>query len=292
MAASQYRIRVSAFFPEGARSEPETDEHSIMPRIAIISDIHSNMPALHAVLKDIDEQKVDGIYCLGDVVGYGPEPVEAMTTVMDICAPGKVIAGNHDHAVVHEPIGFNARAREAAMWTNSVVRSGFFSLNLNKRKRWKWLSTLPTSFTEGDVLYVHASPRDHLEEYILEEHTRGISLMGEDPQQMLRENFEKVEHTCFIGHTHRPGVVTDQDFAWHSIGDLDYSWPIDERKIIVNIGSVGQPRDNDSRSCYVIFDGERIEWRRVEYDIAKTQEMIYNNEHLDDALGHRLELGR
>lgn len=263
-----------------------------MARLALISDIHSNMAALHAVLRDIEAQGADAIYCLGDVVGYGPQPVEAMSTIMDVCAPGKVIAGNHDHAVVHEPIGFNARARQAVMWTNQQVRSGLLSLNLPKRRRWKWLCNLPTSFSEEDVLFVHASPRDHLEEYILQEHTRGISLMGEDPKRMLQDNFDLIQRTCFIGHTHRPGVVTGDDLKWHEIIELNYSWQIDERKTVINIGSVGQPRDNDPRACYVIFDGESVTWRRVEYDIQSVQQLIFSVEELDDALAHRLEIGR
>ena len=263
-----------------------------MTRIALISDIHSNMPALNAVLADIESQNVDKIYCLGDVVGYGPEPVAAMTKIMDVCAPGGVIAGNHDHAVVHEPIGFNERARKAATWTNTQVRAGFFHFFGGKKKRWEWLKTLPTSFTENNILYVHASPRDHLEEYILKEHTQGISLLGEDPEQLLRENFELVPHTCFIGHTHRPGVVTEPDLAWHHIEDLNYKWTIDDRKTIINIGSVGQPRDNDNRSCYVIHDGQTVEWRRVEYDIAKTQEQIRAIEELHNSLADRLSSGR
>jgi predicted phosphodiesterase len=263
-----------------------------MARIAIISDIHSNMAALEAVLKDITQQRVDAIYCLGDVVGYGPEPVEAMSRILDICAPGKVILGNHDHASIYEPIGFNAAARGAALWTNKQIRSGLLGWLSGKRRRWEWLKNLPTSFTEGDVLFVHASPRNHLEEYILEEHTQGRSYLGEDPKQLLEENFALVPHTCFVGHTHRPGVVTGDDFSWHGIKSLNYRWTVDARKTIVNVGSVGQPRDMDPRSCYVVFDGASVEWRRVEYDIERTRKLIHANPNLENNLGDRLLIGR
>ncbi|MBA3686178.1 MAG: metallophosphoesterase family protein [Planctomycetes bacterium] len=263
-----------------------------MRRIAIISDIHSNMAALNAVLADIRDQKVDAIYCLGDVVGYGPEPAEAMRTIIEVCEPGKIIAGNHDHAVIHEPIGFNAEARNAALWTNQVIRSGFLGFLSGRSKRWKWLRDLPTSFTEGDVLYVHASPRQHLEEYILEEHTLGRSFMGEDPRQLLEENFALVPKTCFVGHTHRPGVITGDDFTWHSLTSLDYRWNIDARKTIINVGSVGQPRDGDPRSCYVIFDGASVVWRRVAYDVERTRKLIIDNPMLGNHLGDRLLVGR
>jgi predicted phosphodiesterase len=263
-----------------------------MRRIAIISDIHSNMAALDAVLADIELKKVDAIYCLGDVVGYGPQPVEAMKKIMSVCEEGKVLCGNHDHAVVHEPIGFNTEARNAALWTNKVTRAGFFSLLGGKQRRWKWLQTLPTSFEEDDVLFVHASPRQHLEEYILEEHTQGRSMMGEDPKQLLTENFDLVKHTCFVGHTHRPGVVTGDDHTWHNLSSLNYKWTIDPRKTIINVGSVGQPRDGDPRACYVIFDGAMVEWRRVQYDIEKTRKLILDNPMLGNHLGERLVAGR
>ena len=266
--------------------------HIVMRRIAIISDIHSNMAALNAVIADLTAQQVQAVYCLGDVVGYGPEPIEAMKTVIAICANGKIICGNHDHAVIHEPIGFNAEARNAALWTNQVIRAGFAGLFSGKRRRWNWLRDLPTSFTEEDCLFVHASPRQHLEEYILEEHTKGRSFMGEDPQQLLEENFALVPHTCFIGHTHRPGVITGDDYVWHSLPQLDYHWTIDSRKTIINVGSVGQPRDGDPRSCYVIFDGNEVVWRRVEYDVERTKKLIYDNPMLGNHLGDRLVVGR
>lgn len=263
----------------------------LMRRVAIISDIHSNMAALDAVLADIRQQSVESIYCLGDVVGYGPEPVEAMRTIISVCEPGKIICGNHDHAVVHEPIGFNAEARNAALWTNQVVRAGVLSWG-GKRRRWNWLRELPTSFTEEDNLFVHASPRQHLEEYILEEHTHGRSFMGEDPRQLLEENFSLVPHTCFIGHTHRPGVITGVDFRWHSLQELGQHWKIDERKTIVNVGSVGQPRDGDPRACYVVYDGKTVEWRRIAYDVERTRKLIFENPMLGNHLGERLLVGR
>lgn len=263
-----------------------------MRRIAIISDIHSNMAALEAVLKDIDTQKVEAIYCLGDVVGYGPEPVAAMSRILDVCDEGRVICGNHDHASIYEPIGFNSAARGAALWTNKQIRSGMFGWFTGRKKRWEWLKKLPSSFTEEDVLFVHASPRNHLEEYVLEEHTLGRSYLGEDPKQLLEENFALVPHTCFIGHTHRPGVITGDDFLWHNLQSLSNRWEIDPRKTIINVGSVGQPRDRDNRACYVIFDGASVEWRRVEYDIQATRGMIHENPELDDSLGDRLLEGR
>ena len=263
-----------------------------MRRVALISDIHGNRIAFDAVMADIRSQNVDAIYCLGDVVGYGPQPVECMEGVLKACESGHMIMGNHDHAVIHEPIGFNRSARQAALWTNRVAKPGPISFFGNKRKRWKWLCSLPTVFTEEGFMFVHASPRQHLEEYILEEHTKGISFTGEDPNLLLQENFQRVAHTAFIGHSHRPGLVTGDDFAWHSLPDMDYHWTVDDRKALINIGSVGQPRDGDPRACYVVFDGKEVEWRRVEYDVEAIRRLIIANDALDDRLGERLLEGR
>ena len=241
------------------------------------------------MLRDIDEQKVDAIYCLGDVVGYGPQPVETLARVIEVTASDKAIAGNHDHAVMEDAIGFNRSAREAVEWTREVLRPKWFEFG-SKRSNWKWLKRLPTIFEEDDVMFVHASPRQHLEEYVLEEHTQGMSYLGEDPETMLDENFQLVKRVCFIGHTHRPGVITD-DYGWHK--PEDGRWTLDDKqKVIVNIGSVGQPRDNDPRASYVIFDQESVEWRRIEYDIEGVRAKIAAQTRLDDRLGDRLVEGR
>ena len=263
-----------------------------MRRIALISDIHGNLAALQAVLDDIVSQQVDDLFCLGDVVGYGPEPAICMARVMEAVPPGHTIMGNHDNAVIHEPIGFNRSARQAALWTRQEVRTGPLRLFGGKRRRWNWLRSLPSTLNEGDALLVHASPRHHLEEYVLEEHTHGISFTGEDPHLLLEENFALVKSVCFIGHTHRPGVVTDGDYAWHSLADCDLQWTIDERKAIINVGSVGQPRDGNPKACYAIYDGQSVTWRRVEYDVERTRQLIYANPHLDNRLGDRLLEGR
>jgi predicted phosphodiesterase len=261
-----------------------------MARIAIISDIHSNIAALEAVLKDIDAQKVDAIYCLGDVVGYGPQPVEAMTRILDVCQQGKVLLGNHDHASIYEPIGFNAAARGAALWTNKQIRAGLFSWLSGKKKRWEWLKALPTTITEGDVLFVHASPRNHLEEYVLEEHTQGRSYLGEDPRQLLEENFALVPKTCFVGHTHRPGVFT-ADRCFLAAGELPDGYDVSDGKYLINVGSVGQPRDRDPRACYTLFSGDAVYFRRVSYDIDAVAKRVRAIPELDPRFADRLFRG-
>ena len=259
-------------------------------RVALISDIHGNLVALEAVLADIAQQNVDAIYCLGDLVGYGPQPLEVVDRIYQVAEAGKTIAGNHDHAIFEEPIGFNRSAREAVDWTRETLQPRWYHWGTPKR-RWHWLKNLPTIFEEGQVMYVHASPRQHLEEYILEEHTQGMSHSGEDPEVMLEENFQLVKHVCFIGHTHRPGVLT-HDYQWIKPGECEQRWSLPEEKAIINIGSVGQPRDGDPRSCYVIFDGAEVEWRRVEYDIDAVRRLIEANTRLDNRLAERLYNGK
>lgn len=263
-----------------------------MPRIALISDIHANLTALDAVLKDIGAQRIDAIYCLGDVVGYGPQPTETIDRIRSVCEPGKVILGNHDHAAMHLPQGYGAYAHQALIWTHGQIRPGLLGRMTGSSARWDWLGSLPTSCTEGDVLFTHASPRDHTNEYILEAHTQGRSYLGEDAKVFLDENFSRISHTCFIGHTHQPGVITGDDHVWHAPGSRGGRWGIDQRKAIVNVGSVGQPRDGDPRACYAIFDGESVEWRRIDYDIEQVRSLIYRNSSLADFLGDRLLKGR
>ncbi|TVR10272.1 MAG: metallophosphoesterase [Planctomycetota bacterium] len=259
-------------------------------RIALISDIHANLVALEAVLADIAQANIDAIYCLGDLVGYGPQPIEVVDRVMQVAAPGKAIVGNHDYAIFEEPIGFNRSAREAVDWTREVMQPRWYQWGTVKR-RWHWLRQLPTVLEEEDVMFVHASPRQHLEEYILEEHTQGMSHSGEDPEVMLEENFQLVKHLCFIGHTHRPGVLT-HDFQWIKPAECDNHWTAPKEKAIINIGSVGQPRDRDARGCYAIFDGSSVEWRRVAYDIDAVKALIEANPRLDNRLADRLYHGK
>jgi diadenosine tetraphosphatase ApaH/serine/threonine PP2A family protein phosphatase len=103
--------------------------------------------------------------------------------------------------------------------------------------------------------------------------------------------FARIEHVCFVGHTHVPGAWT-QDLNYSSLQDLKYVYHIDERKVVINVGSVGQPRDYDPRACYVVFDGETVRWIRVPYDHEKTIQKIHSISMLDDSLGERLREGR
>jgi predicted phosphodiesterase len=251
---------------------------------AIISDIHSNIEALTTVLADIDAQGVTDIVCLGDVVGYGPNPLECVDLIMQRCR--LTLKGNHDEALVHGAYAFNLRAQKAIEWTRDQLKPGFFSGSA-VRRRWEFLTNLPLRHEEGPDLLIHGSPRDPTNEYIL------ATEIGFGPTEKFEEIFAGFERMLFVGHTHMPCVITDK-YETKTSTELSnsYSFPdLCERKAIINVGSVGQPRDRDNRACYVVVDGQKITWRRLEYDFEKTAGKIDQIAQLDAALAARLKEG-
>lgn len=252
---------------------------------AIISDIHSNLEALQAVLADIEKQRVSEIYCLGDVVGYGPNPRECIDLVMKHCK--MVLLGNHDQGAMFDPEGFNGPAERAIFWTRHTLENSPENRTIRER-RWEFLAERPRSFKESGLLFVHGSARNPLNEYVFPEDIYN--------QRKMERIFSLVERYCFQGHTHVPGVFVeetpDELYQFHSPEELDYSLELDHRKSLINVGSVGQPRDTDPRACYVLLDGNTIHYRRVEYDIEATIRKIYAIPELENFLGDRLREGR
>jgi len=251
---------------------------------ALISDIHSNYEALVAVLADIEKQGVSEIYCLGDIIGYGPNPRECIDLIMKCKL---VILGNHDQGALFDPDGFNLPAERAIFWTRAQLESP--SENRQKTQdRWDFLAERPRMFKENGFLYVHGSARNPLNEYVFPEDIYN--------QRKMDRIFSLVERYCFQGHTHVPGVFTEnlaQDlYQFNAPDDIDYVHKLDSRKTLVNVGSVGQPRDGDWRACYVLLDGDTIRFRRVEYDIDTTVKKIHAIPDLDNFLGDRLRDGR
>jgi predicted phosphodiesterase len=251
-------------------------------RQALISDIHGNLEALTAVMADIQLQKVDRIVCLGDIVGYGPNPCQCLDIVMQKCQ--LTILGNHDQAALFDPEGFNPVALRAIYWTRDELDRGSGPASVINR-RWDFLSELPKSHKEGNILFVHGSPRDATNEYVFPEAIYD--------QSRMKALFDRVSQLSFQGHTHMPGVFT-MDGEFISPNDCEYTFPLSDEKLMVNVGSVGQPRDEDPRSCYAILDDKReeIQFRRIEYDFEKTIQKIYDIQDLDNMLGDRLRGGR
>jgi len=258
-------------------------------RRAIISDIHGNLVAFEAALRDCDDQKVDDIVCLGDVCGYGPDPIDCCDMVKKRCA--WVLCGNHDAALfMTVALGFNKFAREAIEWQRKVLQPHWYSFPA-KIKRWHWLENLSPMRVEGDVLYVHASPRDPMMEYVEE---GDFADMGFGESEKAVGIFEKIDRLSFCGHSHRPGVVT-QEFIWMRPSELqDMSWRLRTGdKTLVNVGSVGQPRDSNPNGCYVIYDDteQTVTFRRVAYDVAKAVARFKSVPALSERLWKRLETG-
>ena len=256
--------------------------------LAIISDIHSNVEALTAVLADIDARNIKQIVCLGDVIGYGPEPRQCLDLVMQ--RSGTTLLGNHDYAVLFEPNKFNIGAESACYWTRQQLddekdpalrakRLDFLGSQVVKHvldgKEWNL----------GEMVFVHASPRRPVNEYIFPDD------VNSNPAR-IASCFDRFNHVCFVGHTHVPGVFLDTpDF--YSPDEVSGVWEISgPRKVLFNIGSVGQPRDRDPRASYVVVEPGLIRFVRVEYDIESVVQKVLDVPELDNYLGTRLRDGR
>ena len=230
-------------------------------RALIVSDIHSNLQAFDAVLADAETAGgYDVVWFLGDLVGYGSDPGACIDRLRNL--PHIAIAGNHDHAVTGKmnPDLFNGAARAAALWTTEQLSDDQMA----------YLAALPEVRHEGHFTHVHGSLRDPVMEYLISE-PAALATFG-----LMETPF------CLVGHSHYPLVWTEED-GRAGVELLDPSTPVmlePEQRVIVNPGSVGQPRDGDWRASYLIYDsGEGstagvLYHRRVEYDLASAQKGI------------------
>jgi diadenosine tetraphosphatase ApaH/serine/threonine PP2A family protein phosphatase len=238
-------------------------------RVAVLSDIHSNDPALEAALEAV--RPFDQLWVLGDIVGYGPHPNEVVERLRE--AHAVAVQGNHDAAALGRiPTGtFNDLARAAVEWTAGVMTAA----NLD------WLAGLPEKRVEGDFTLAHGSPRDPIWEYLFSIPAARINLAAfETPY-------------CIVGHTHHQLTFRDDKGQVEALlADAGGHLTLDERRCILNPGSVGQPRDGDPRACAMTIDTDsgEVEWMRFEYDIATTQRAI-RALPLPGRLADRLETG-
>ena len=252
-------------------------------KVAIISDLHSNREALEAVFEHIRQSGVSTIYCLGDVVGYGPEPefcVDLVRGHAELC-----LMGNHDEALFHDASDFNPHARGAIEFTRNRMKPKWYSSS-ERKARWRWLQGLPLTHQEGRFLFVHGSPRDPVREYVL-------STDGFLNPDKLRAVFDSFEGIAVGGHTHHPGMH-DENLAFHGLEGLEtLTLPLPEgERFFINVGSTGQPRDGDNRACYAVLEDNQVTWHRVEYDHRATMQKILDTGQLSEVMARRLAIGK
>ncbi len=238
----------------------------------VISDIHGNFPALQTVL--MDAQPFDAVLCLGDMIGYGPNPNECVERVQEF--PLTCIVGNHDWGAIGRAdlLIFNNDARQALYWTQH-------ELSTDNRN---FLSDLPTTVQIDDLLLAHGSPREPIWEYLVDVRSAKENFVGYDFQVAL------------VGHTHLPLALewnVGMNQARILLPDWEAPLPLAGRRLILNPGSVGQPRDGDPRASYAILDTDQMTWefRRIPYPVEITQERM-RARGLPQRLIDRLQLGR
>ena len=247
---------------------------------AIISDLHSNIEALTAVYDDMGGFAVERVFCLGDVIGYGPNPRETLRMVKR-CE--FILMGNHEEGLLYFAKDFNPRARAAIEWTKDQLNDPKFPKDENY-ELWGMLDNLPKIMETAGATFVHGSLRDETRDYVLPDDIHNRQKMG--------EIFAKLKtQTCFFGHTHIPGVWTESG-KFLRPDQFGSTYVVPAEKVVINVGSVGQPRDGDNRACYVLVDGGRVIFRRVKYDYVTTMQKILATERLAESLAERLKVGK
>lgn len=222
-------------------------------KYAIFSDIHSNAEAAEAVLADIKRQHVDAMVCLGDTVGYGPNPLECLAMVRALRCP--VLRGNHDH---------HTAQKKLPDWFSPVAHAGLlYSRFLLNEGHKTYLARLPLRYKNKDFEAVHASLHRPSEwHYVLD---------GMDAELHFQSQKKRIG---FCGHTHQPCLWHyERKFYYRGVGTLELN---ETDKYLINVGSVGLPRDDIYHACYVVYDAKsrQVEFRRVDYNVAKTRAKI------------------
>lgn len=237
-------------------------------RVCVVSDVHSNLPALEAVLAAA--APYDALWHLGDVVGYGPQPNEVVARLAAEGATG--VRGNHDSAAVGElpTDAFNDDARTAVEWS---------ARQLDAASR-DWLCGLPLRLAHADFTLVHGSPRDPDWEYVFSSATARGNLSAFSTRH------------CLVGHTHVPLAFRASGERVERLSPTATPLVLDERRVVLNPGSVGQPRDGDPRASAMLLDTETlvVEWLRVDYPIDRVQALMAQA-GLPPRLAARLSLG-
>ena len=246
-------------------------------KVAIISDVHSNEEALKAVYETIDKLGVERIYCLGDIIGYGPDPLKIIQMIRERVHAS--ILGNHDEAVLVEPKYFNRIPYEAIMWTK-------IQLSYRCEDELQYFRNLPAILKDQGMVFTHGLLDNNM-----------CYVDNTDDLMVIFERMEESDIICFGGHSHFPSAWTLNNDGNMSPVELtpgsSFQMGPQFSKLWVNVGSVGQPRDGDNRSSFMTWDTEAriLSYHRVEYDYKTTMAKIRRIPELDNFLAERLERG-
>ncbi|MBU0684167.1 MAG: metallophosphatase family protein [Candidatus Omnitrophica bacterium] len=237
----------------------------------ILSDIHSNLQALEAVIESFPQKDNIAVICVGDIVGYGANPMQCLDIIRRLNA--RCVLGNHDAAVVNrmDISRLNEHALDAIIWTKAHTN----------RIDMRYFDYLPYTFTNDLFTMVHGTLNDPEE----------FNYLTTNPD--AEKTFKLLKtRICFVGHTHRPGVFMERAGIVHPLFRKKFTIE-DDAKYIINVGSVGQPRDYDNRASYCTYSPENneIEFRRIEYDIKSAKKAI-SDAGLPKMLGDRLLIGQ
>jgi len=233
---------------------------------AVVADIHANLEALSAVLDHIAGQKIDRVLCLGDLIGFGPDPVACVDHAMGFAVTTR---GCHDHRIFEDWDQFNPHVRQSCALTLEQLREDRYG-----SERLEFIRGLPMSHVEAGVLYAHCFP--------VEEDWAFLNWVEVDPgvedapainEERWRQQGERVRGApgpVLVGHTHAPGAY-DETGRFRAARDLDHQVRLAPGSpLLVDVGAVGWPRDGDPRACYAVVDGDVLTWHRVEYDHSIT----------------------
>jgi len=252
---------------------------------------------MDTMLADAKARGVERFVCLGDVIGYGAEPRDTLDWVMRLCSetpsaegfgelePGLCLQGNHEYALLNSAEDFNPKARAAIEWTRGAVNAA------PDRERsyayWEFLDTLSSSANDGTAMFCHGSPRDPVREYLLPQ-----DIVDDAKMNALFGAMDAP--ICFVGHSHVPAVFYEDRRLFQPKGtEGPYELgEVNSTRVLINVGSVGQPRDGDNRLSYVVFDGQRVTFVRLDYDYEMAAALIREVPELPDYLADRLALGR
>ena len=244
-----------------------------MSKLAILSDIHANLEALQAVIADIDALGVKRIVCLGDIIGYGPDPIACLDIARERFDFS--LLGDHEYGIIRGVTDqYDDAARASIEWTAAGLN------DFSRRKQMKYVMACAQQKEEKPFLFVHGSTRDPIFESIYR------SELASECIEALPEG----TNACFVGHSHLPAVFKETEIPEFLDDAHEHTLDVNFREII-NVGSVGQPRDKNPTACYVVVEGEVVRHRRVDYDFQTTGNKIRAIPELDNYLAERLVHG-